>query len=211
MERREVLVDRLISLGYLKTPAVITAMRSVKREFFLPYDFERYAYEDSPLPIGMEQTISAPHMVAIMSEAAELAEGQKVLEIGAGSGYHACVTAYITKTEVYSIERLEELAKDATKNLKSSGCRDVIVVTGDGTLGYEVEAPYDRIIVTAGAPDIPQPLLDQLKIGGKLLIPVGSRFSQELLRITKETDGFRKESLGGCIFVPLIGAHGWND
>ncbi len=211
MERRDVLVDRLISLGYLKTPAVISAMRSVKREFFLPHDFERYAYEDLPLPIGGEQTISAPHMVAIMSEAAELAKGQKVLEIGAGSGYHACVTVGITKTRVYSIERLEELAKDAIKNLKRAGCRDVIVAIGDGTLGYEKEAPYDRVIVTAGAPAIPQPLVDQLKVGGKLLIPVGGRFSQELLRITKKQDGISKEELGGCVFVPLIGEHGWKD
>jgi protein-L-isoaspartate(D-aspartate) O-methyltransferase len=209
MEKRESLIDRLISWGYLRTPAVIGAMRSVKREFFLPEDLDRFAYDDSPLPIGGDQTISAPHMVAIMCEAAELSEGQNVLEIGAGSGYHACVTSHITKTKVYSIERLEELAKDAIKNLKRAGCRNVIVVTGDGTLGYEDKAPYDRIIVTAGAPEIPQPLVDQLKIGGKLLIPVGSRFSQELLRVTKNAGGLRKEALGGCVFVPLIGEHGW--
>ncbi len=186
-------------------------MRSVKREFFLPDDLDRFAYDDSPLPIGGDQTISAPHMVAIMCEAAELSEGQKVLEIGAGSGYHACVTSHITKTKVYSIERLEELAKDAIKNLKRAGCSDVIVTTGDGTLGYNDKAPYDRIIVTAGAPDIPQPLIDQLKIGGKLLIPIGNRFSQELLRVTKNADGLRKEALGGCVFVPLIGKYGWKD
>jgi protein-L-isoaspartate(D-aspartate) O-methyltransferase len=211
MEKRDSLIDRLISWGYLKTPAVISAMREVKREVFLPEDLERFAYDDSPLPIGGEQTISAPHMVAIMSEAAELSEGQKVLEIGAGSGYHACVTSHITKTRVYSIDRLEELAKDAIMNLKRAGCGDVVVSTGDGTLGYEDKAPYDRIVVTAGAPDIPQPLVDQLKIGGKLLIPVGNRFSQELLRVTKEEEGVRIENLGGCVFVPLIGEHGWKD
>jgi protein-L-isoaspartate(D-aspartate) O-methyltransferase len=209
MEKRDSLIDRLISWGYLKTQPVIDAMRSVKREFFLPDDLDRFAYDDSPLPIGGDQTISAPHMVAIMCEAAELSEGQKVLEIGAGSGYHACVTSHITKTKVYSIERLEELAKDAIKNLKRAGCKNVIVVTGDGTLGYEDKAPYDRIIVTAGAPEISQPLVDQLKIGGKLLIPVGNRFSQELLRVTKEAEDVRIENLGGCVFVPLIGKHGW--
>ncbi|MFV2041304.1 MAG: protein-L-isoaspartate(D-aspartate) O-methyltransferase [Candidatus Hydrothermarchaeales archaeon] len=209
MERRDVLVDRLISLGYLKTPAVISAMRSVKREFFLPHDFERYAYEDSPLPIGGEQTISAPHMVAIMCEAAELSRGQRVLEIGAGSGYHACVTAHVTKSMVYSIERLTELARSARANLNRAGCRDVRVIEGDGTEGYEKEAPYDRIIVTAAAPSVPPRLIDQLTPGGKLLIPVGSRYSQELLRITKEAEGVRRESLGGCVFVPLIGKHGW--
>jgi len=209
MTGRDTLVGRLISLGYLKTPAVINAMRSVKREFFLPSDFERYAYEDSPLPIGSEQTISAPHMVAIMCEAAALAEGQNVLEIGAGSGYHACVTTHITKTTVYSVERLTELARSARANLNRAGCSDVTVIVGDGTEGYEKEAPYDRIIVTAGAPNIPQPLLDQLKVGGKLLIPIGSRTSQELTRITKLENRIESEEMGGCIFVPLIGSHGW--
>ena len=209
MYKRDTLVDRLIALGYLKTPAVIEAMREVKREFFLPHDFERYAYADSPLPIGGEQTISAPHMVAIMCEAAELSEGQNVLEIGAGSGYHACVTAHITKTMVYSVERLAELARSARANLNRAGCRNVMVIVGDGTEGYEKEAPYDRVIVTAGAPDIPQPLLDQLKVGGKLLIPVGSRYSQELTRITKLEGDIEIEELGGCVFVPLIGKYGW--
>lgn len=211
MQEREALIDRLVSYGYLKTPRVITAMRATKREHFLPEEMERFAYEDTPLTIGHDQTISAPHMVAIMCENAELEAGQKVLEIGAGSGYHACVISNITETAVYSVERLEELAKKARQNLEKAGCENVTIIVGDGTLGYEEEAPYDRIIVAAAAPDIPPPLIEQLKTGGKLLIPVGSRMSQELWRITKEEKGIRREGLGGCVFVPLIGRYGWGE
>jgi protein-L-isoaspartate(D-aspartate) O-methyltransferase len=186
-------------------------MKEVKREYFLPKNMSELAYEDSPLPIGGDQTISAPHMVAIMSEKADLKEGQKVLEIGAGSGYHACVTSNVTGSMVYSVERLKELTKDAKRNLKLAGCNNVRIVVGDGTKGLENEAPFDRIIVTAAAPDIPPPLIDQLSLGGKLLIPVGSRFSQDLVRITKEGDELKKEYLGGCVFVPLIGEFGWKE
>ncbi|RMF91018.1 MAG: protein-L-isoaspartate(D-aspartate) O-methyltransferase [Methanobacteriota archaeon] len=212
MEKKEALIERLISLGYLKSPSVIEAMRAVDRDFFLPRGMERFAYDDSPLPIGHDQTISAPHMVAIMCEKADLHAGQKVLEIGAGSGYHACVTSKITKQRVYSVERLPELAEEAKRNLARAGCDKVVVIVGDGTLGYPPEAPYDRIIVTAAAPDIPKPLVEQLKAGGKLLIPVGSRWAQDLLRITKHDDGTTtKENLGGCVFVPLIGEEGWRE
>ena len=211
MGKKDALIDQLISCGYLKTPRVIDAMRGVKREDFLSPEMERFAYEDTPLSVGSDQTISAPHMVAIMCENADLKEGLKVLEIGAGSGYHGCVTSRITETTVYSVERIESLAKSAEKNLEKAGCKDVSVIVGDGTLGYPAEAPYDRIIVTAGAPDIPPPLIDQLKQGGKLLIPVGSRISQELLRITKEQTGLKKEDLGGCVFVPLLGRYGWKE
>lgn len=211
MEKKEVLIERLISWGYLKTPRVIDAMREVRREYFIPDKSQDFAYADFPLPIGNEQTISAPHMVAIMSESAELEVGNKVLEIGAGSGYHACVTAHITKSWVFSVERHSELAIAARQNIKRAGCDKVILIVGDGTKGYEKEAPYDRIIVTAGAPEIPQPLIDQLKMGGKLLIPVGSKRSQSLIRITIEKEGIQKENLGGCIFVPLIGEYGWTE
>jgi protein-L-isoaspartate(D-aspartate) O-methyltransferase len=211
MEKKDSLIEKLISWGYLKTSNIIEAMREVGREYFLSPEMEQFAYDDSPLPIGGNQTISAPHMVAMMCENADLAEGQKVLEIGAGSGYHACVTSLVTKSPVFSVERLVELANGAKKNLERAGCKDVTVITGDGSLGYEPEAPYDRIIVTAGAPDIPQPLIDQLKIEGKLLIPVGNRISQELIRVTKEEKGLKKENLGACLFVPLIGRHGWSE
>jgi protein-L-isoaspartate(D-aspartate) O-methyltransferase len=186
-------------------------VRAIKRELFLPEEVQNLAYEDRPLPIGHEQTISAPHMVAIMCENADLDVGHKVLEIGAGSGYHACVIANITESRVYSIERIEKLADTTRQNLRRAGCKDVTVVVGDGTKGYEKAKPYDRIIVTAAAPHVPQPLIDQLKIGGKLLIPVGPRWSQELLRITKKEEGIQEENLGGCVFVPLIGEHGWGE
>jgi protein-L-isoaspartate(D-aspartate) O-methyltransferase len=211
MEKKGSLIEKLVSWGYLKTPKIIDAMREVRREYFISADMERFAYDDSPLPIGGNQTISAPHMVAIMCESAVLVEGQKVLEIGAGSGYHACVTSYVTKTMVYSVERLKELAEKARTNLKKAGCNNVTVIDGDGTLGYDVEAPYDRIIVTAAAPHIPQLLIEQLKKGGKLLIPVGNRFSQELLRVTFDDSGQKTENLGGCVFVPLIGRYGWSE
>ncbi len=210
MEKKDTLIDRLKSWGYLKSPSVIRAMKEVNREHFIPEESEKFAYEDTPLPIGEEQTISAPHMVAIMSEGALLEPGQKVLEIGAGSGYHACVTSHITGSMVYSVERLESLAKKARNNLAKAGCKNVIVIVGDGTLGYEKESPYDRIIVTAGAPRVPPPFIDQLKEGGKLLIPIGSQFTQDLLRITRTKEGTREERLGGCVFVPLIGQHGWS-
>lgn len=212
MAKKDVLVERLIEEGYLKTPSVIEAFKGVDRSFFIAPELDRLAYEDSPLPIGWEQTISAPHMVAIMSEEALLEKGQNVLEIGAGSGYHACITSRITKAPVYTIERIVGLAHNARMNLERAGCDLVEVVVGDGTLGYGDKAPYDRIIVTAGAPRIPEPLKDQLKVGGKILIPVGARYAQELIRATKESDGIlTREELGGCVFVPLIGRYGWTD
>ncbi len=211
MEKRDALIERLISAGYLKTPKVIEAMRSVSRELFVPKDVERLGYEDMPLPIGEEQTISAPHMVAIMCESADLMENQSVLEIGAGSGYHACVMSRITKKKVYTVERLEGLAETARENLERAGCGEVCIFVGDGTLGHTEKAPYDRIVVTAASPDVPPPLFEQLKVGGKLLIPVGSRLSQDLLRITRTEKGREEENLGGCVFVPLIGKYGWKE
>jgi len=211
MGKREELIDRLIEAGYLKSMPVIQAMRSVRRDAFLPPELERHAYEDTPLPIGYEQTISAPHMVALMCESALLARGQKVLEIGAGSGYHACVISRITGSTVYTVERLDKLAEQARRNLKRAGCDKVVVIVGDGTLGYEERAPYDRIIVAAAAPNVPPPLIEQLKDGGKLLIPVGTRSYQTLLRITKHRSRVVEEDLGGCVFVPLIGRHGWDE
>ncbi len=211
MESQKELVDRLISLGYLKTQRVIDAMLEVRRDVFVPDEAEKYAYVDTPLSIGHGQTVSAPHMVAIMCENADLEEDQNVLEIGGGSGYHSCITSKITGVTVYAVERLEKLAETARMNLERAGCDKVHIMVGDGTLGYEDKAPYDRIIVTAGAPDVPPPLLDQLKTEGKLLIPVGSRSSQELLRITKKEGTTITERLGGCVFVPLIGRYGWSE
>ena len=211
MKSNKELVEYLVAYGYLKSRKVIEAMLSVDRAFFVPEELKKYAYEDMPLKIDGEQTISAPHMVAIICEAAELGEGQKVLEVGAGSGYAACIISRITRTKVFAVERLKELVEFASKNLERANCKNVEVILGDGSKGYEREAPYDRIIVSAGAPQIPPTLVEQLKTGGKLLIPVGSKYSQELVRVTKTEEGLKEENLGGCVFVPLIGEHAWHD
>ena len=212
-EERKKMVEKLVYFGYLKNKAVIEAMEKVPRHLFLPPDLQEEAYDDRPLPIGESQTISAPHMVAMMCEASELEENNKVLEVGAGSGYHACVIAHIVKKGmVIAIERIKELAEKAEENIKRAGCERIKIVIGDGTKGYAEEAPYDRILVTAAAPEIPQPLITQLKPGGILLIPVGGRFSQDLLKIRKiSEEKITKENLGGVVFVPLIGEYGWKD
>ncbi|MFQ6105811.1 MAG: protein-L-isoaspartate(D-aspartate) O-methyltransferase [Candidatus Hydrothermarchaeaceae archaeon] len=208
-KEREAMIEKLIASGYLRSDRVIDAMRTVYRHQFLPRELWKYAYDDTPLPIGKGQTISAPHMVAIMCEALELGENQKVLEIGAGSGYHACVVAHITGC-VFTVERVRELADVAEENIKRAGCTGVEIIIGDGTEGYEKEAPYDRILVTAGAPDIPPELLRQLRVGGILLIPLGSRFFQELVVVHKKSEkDAERRNLGGCAFVPLVGKHGW--
>jgi len=187
-------------------------MNRVPREEFLPEDLRDDAYVDTPLPIGEGQTISAPHMVAIMAEQLDLKEGMKILEIGAGSGYHAAVCAEIVGPEghIYTIERIAELAAFAEANLKRTGyAKTVTVIFADGTRGLPDDAPYDRIFVAAGAPDIPAPLTDQLADGGKLLVPVGGRYYQDLIRVERRGDKLVKENLGGCVFVPLIGEYGY--
>ena len=208
--QRHEMVERLVAFGYLRSEKVIEAMKKVPRHLFVPEETSDYAYEDRPLPVGEGQTISAPHMVAIMCDALELEKGQKVLEIGAGTGYHACVIAEIVEREVFTVERIATLAERAKENMKHAACERVRIIVGDGTEGYEREAPYDRILVTAGAPDVPKPLIDQLKVGGKLLIPIGSRFLQDLILIDKiSEEKIEKRNLGGCAFVPLIGKYGW--
>lgn len=206
---REEMVDRLVASGYLKSPRVIEAMKKVPRHLFVPEDAAASAYYDYPIPIGEGQTISAPHMVAMMCDALELEEGQKVLEVGAGSGYHACVVAEVVKREVMAMERIEGLAARARENITRAGYGNVSVVLGDGTRGYVERAPYDRILVTAGSPDVPEPLIEQLKVGGRLLIPVGEMYVQHLLLVTRGEKGVERRALGGCMFVPLIGEHGW--
>lgn len=209
---REEMVNRLVTYGYLRDERIAHAMRKVPRHVFVPVESRRYAYEDIPLPVGHNQTISAPHMVATMCEYLDLKEGQKVLEIGAGTGYHACVVAeIIAPGEVYAVERFPSLAEKAKENLEKAGCQRVKVIVGDGTKGYPEEAPYDRIYVTAGAPDVPEPLVEQLKENGRMLIPIGSRYSQELILVIKEKGDVITKNLGGCAFVPLIGEHGWKE
>lgn len=215
---REQAVDRLVTAGYLQSHEVIRAMKTVPREAFLPAPLRTRAYVDTPLPIGHRQTISALHMVAMMAEALNLEKGQDILEIGCGSGYHAAVVAEVVaqQTEerrghVYSIEIVPELASTARDKLRRAHYEEwVTVIQGDGSVGYAEHAPYDRILVTAAAPSIPSPLIEQLKDGGFLVIPVGDRYYfQELLRVRKDGGQIVRESLGGVAFVPLRGEHGW--
>ncbi|MDK2824937.1 protein-L-isoaspartate(D-aspartate) O-methyltransferase [Methanolobus vulcani] len=190
----------------------LKAMNKVPRHLFVPSIQIANAYVDHPLPIGYAQTISAPHMVAMMCDLLDLHEGLKLLEIGAGSGYNAAVMAEIMgkKGEIYSIERLEKLAVFARDNLKKAGYSNVEIINGDGSLGLPEHAPYDRICVTASAPCTPVPLVEQLKPGGIMVIPEGKSY-QRLYLIKKDMDGnIIKEDRGGVIFVPLVGNHGFN-
>ena len=208
---RNHLVDDLKMRGYVTSKAVEDAMRRVPREEFLPAELREEAYVDSPLPIGEGQTISAPHMVAIMAENLDLKPGQKILEVGTGSGYHAAVCAEVIAPDghIYSIERITSLASFAEDNLKRTGyAKLVTVILGDGSKGFPDHAPYDRIFVAAGAPDVPSPLTAQLAHGGKLLVPVGTRWYQDLIMVTRQGAKLEKENLGGCVFVPLVGEYG---
>ncbi|WP_440059037.1 protein-L-isoaspartate O-methyltransferase [Thermogladius sp. 4427co] len=217
---RERVVESLEREGYLKNKLVKKALLSVPRELFVPEKYREYAYVDSPLPIGYGQTISAIHMVAIMTEALDPLPGMRVLEIGTGSGYQAAVLAEIVAKEdpslkghVYTVERIPELAEFARRNIERAGYRNYItVVVGDGSKGLPEYAPYDRIIVTAAAPSVPKPLIDQLKPGGKLVIPVGDLYIQRLLILEKKHDGELSFKWGiDCVFVPLIGEYGWKE
>ena len=188
---------------------VLNAMRSVPRHLFVPEKEQRHAYADYPLPIGWGQTISAPHMVAIMCDLLDIQDGMKILEIGAGSGYHAAVMAELVGSgHVYAVETIEGLAQFARDNLKKAGITNVTVIVEDGSLGLPGYAPYDRISVACASPEILDTLTAQLKEGGKLVIPVG-KYLQELYLVTK-IDGLKKEAKGGVMFVPLIGKKGFS-
>lgn len=201
---------RLLRL-YGVSDDVLRAMEKVPRHLFVPEHLRDKAYADYPLPIGEEQTISAPHMVAMMCDLLDLKRGEKVLEIGAGSGYHAAVIAELVgeSGHVYTIERIEKLAETARRNLERAGYRNVTVIVGDGTLGYPPAAPYDKINVTCAAPDVPPPLLEQLKSGGKMVIPIG-KHSQELYLVEKK-DGVVMHRKCSVVFVPLIGRYGFSE
>ncbi len=201
------MVDLLRRQGV--STGVLEAMNRVKRHLFVPPELRDQAYGDYPLPIGGGQTISAPHMVAMMCEYLKLEKGDKVLEIGAGSGYHAAVIAELIGTEgrVYTVERLPLLVDFSTRNLRDAGYKNVVVVSGDGTLGLPEHAPFDKICVTCAAPSVPPPLLEQLKIGGKMVIPIG-RYIQELYLVEKK-NGIEKQSKCEVAFVPLIGRFGF--
>jgi len=191
--------------------SVISAMSRVPRELFLPEALKSRAYDDTPLPIGLNQTISAPHMVAIMCDLLDLQPGMIVLEVGGGSGYHAAVMASMVgpKGRVYSVERMPELVTMARMNLEKAGITNVTMIETDGSVGLAEHAPYDRISVAATAPKIPEPLKQQLKVGGKMVLPVGRDY-QELYLVTRK-NGFSVEEKMGVIFVPLIGEEGFKE
>lgn len=209
-KRNGEMVSNLKKSGYIHSNKVEQAFIHTFRELFVPSIRKEHAYLDIPLEIGNGQTISAPHMVAIMAEALDIQPGQNILEVGAGSGYHAAIIAYLTGEhgQVYSIERLPFLADFARKNLRQAGIMNVFVFEGDGSLGFQQHAPYDRIYVTCAAPSIPPTLTEQLAENGKLLIPVG-RFLCELELIEKKGGACITKDLGGCAFVPLIGRYGY--
>ncbi|MCM8815336.1 MAG: protein-L-isoaspartate(D-aspartate) O-methyltransferase [Candidatus Omnitrophica bacterium] len=186
---------------------VLSAFLRVPREEFVPLEMKNFAYDDCPLPIGFGQTISQPYMVAIMTELAEPEKKDKVLEIGTGSGYQTAILCEIGCV-VYSIERIPELAERAKQTLEKLGY-DPEIIIGDGTLGYQENSPYKIIIVTAGAPEIPKSLVEQLDENGRIIIPVGDMFSQELIRGIKRKGKLIREFHGGCQFVPLMGKEGW--
>lgn len=197
--------------GVIRDPRVIEAMRAVPREFFVPPEDHHLAYEDEAMSIGQGQTISQPYIVALMTSALELRQTDKVLEVGAGSGYQAAILAHLAGT-VITVERLPLLAQEASRRLRGLGLANVDVREAGEDLGCPEEAPFDAIVVTAGAPPrIPQSLLDQLGIGGRMVIPVGTRYEQDLLKVERTQEGHSARSLGPCRFVPLIGKEGWGE
>jgi protein-L-isoaspartate(D-aspartate) O-methyltransferase len=205
--RLKMVEEQIVSRG-IKDAKLIAAMKKIPRHLFVEEALQNQAYNDHPLPIGEKQTISQPYMVALMTEALLLTGKEKVLEIGTGSGYHTAIVAELSE-KVFSVERIRSLGIRARKLLYELGYFNVEIKIFDGTFGWVEEGPFDAIVVTAGSPDIPQPLIDQLVMGGKLVIPVGNTFIQDLFRVTKTEEGVKKEDLGGCRFVKLIGKYGW--
>jgi protein-L-isoaspartate(D-aspartate) O-methyltransferase len=207
---RDRMVSEQLARRGIRDARVLDAMRRVPREVFVPEEHRSRAYADQALPIGEGQTISQPYMVAIMTEALGLRGGERVLEIGTGSGYQAAILAELAR-EVISIERQPELAARAATLLASLGYRNVQVLVGDGSSGHEAEAPYDAILVTAGSPRIPDVLKSQLAYGGRLVIPVGPRAHQELTVVQRIGDRYTEAFRESCVFVPLIGREAWPD
>jgi len=205
---RSDMVKHQIAARGIKDTRVLEAMLSVPRHLFVPENLANRAYDDSPLPIGDGQTISQPYMVAWMTELLEIEEGDRVLEIGTGSGYQAAILCELAG-EVMSIEKYPDLARTAEKRIGALGYVNIRIRVGDGTLGWPEEAPFEGIIVTAGAPSVPQPLLEQLADGGRLVIPVGPSGMQMLNVITRHGNDFQTRDEGTCVFVPLVGKFGW--
>jgi len=204
------MVERLRDHYQIRDPKVLEAMRTVPRHAFVPEALQGRAYGDHALPISGSQTISQPYIVARMTELLQIDGDSRVLEIGAGSGYQTAILAKIAG-QVYSIERIASLAREAQSRIRQLNIYNATVKCFDGTLGWAANAPYDAVLVAAGGPSIPEPLVAQLKIGGRLVVPVGpSREAQRLVRVIKGQTGYQQEDHGACAFVPLIGQHGWS-
>lgn len=207
--RKRMVEEQLIPRG-IKDPRVLNAFYKIERHKFIPENLRNTAYADFPLPIGESQTISQPYIVALMTEYLGLTGREKVLEIGTGSGYQTAILAELAG-EVYSIERFEFLAKKAQTFLGELGYKNIKIRVGDGTMGWEEARPFDRIIITAASPKVPLPLLDQLADNGKLILPLGESFSQVLTLVEKKDGKLKSIDICGCVFVPLIGKHGWSN
>jgi protein-L-isoaspartate(D-aspartate) O-methyltransferase len=209
LAREKMVKNQLIPRGIID-PGVLYVMGEVPRDRFVEEALVGEAYNDHPLPIGNKQTISQPYIVALMTEALKLTGKEKTLEIGTGSGYQTAILAELSR-KVYTVERIRTLMVKARKTLQELEYNNILFKAFDGTLGWKEHEPYDAIIVTAGSPKIPQPLLDQLSDGGRLVIPVGDKYSQELIKMTNKKGKYIKDNLGGCRFVDLVGAHGWQE
>jgi protein-L-isoaspartate(D-aspartate) O-methyltransferase len=209
-KRQRMVENQLLPRG-IKDSRVIAAMKKVPRHLFLDEALWPEAYEDHPVPIGEKQTISQPFIVALMTETLRLTGSEKILEIGTGSGYQAAILAELAE-RVYSIERLPAIAKRARKILDQLKYSNIVITIGDGTLGWKEHGPYDAIMVTAASPYPPKILLEQLKIGGRLVIPIGDELTQDLTLYVRDSEAdYSKESYGGCRFVKLIGEQGWRE
>lgn len=205
---RQKMLDSQIRARNVRDPRVLAAVRTVPRHLFVEEALRDRAYLDKALPIGEKQTISQPYMVAAMTEALELTGRERVLEVGTGSGYQTAILAELAES-VFSVERIASFVPLARRRLESLGRYNVLIKVGDGTIGWTEHAPYDAILVAAAAPQLPRPLLEQLRVGGRLVVPMGPEDSQTLMRIRRGEDGFHEEALGECRFVKLIGRHGW--
>jgi protein-L-isoaspartate(D-aspartate) O-methyltransferase len=209
LARERMVKNQLVPRG-IKDQGVLRVMGEIQRHLFVEEALVGEAYNDHPLPIGHKQTISQPYIVALMTQALELTGQEKTLEIGTGSGYQTAILAELSET-VYTVERIRPLLEKSRELLEKLGYTNIRFKAFDGTLGWKEHAPFDAIMVTAGAPKIPQPLLDQLTDGGRMVIPIGNKYSQDLIKLTKRKDTYREENLGGCRFVDLIGVHGWKE
>ena len=205
---RQKMVESQLRARDVRDARVLEAIRRVPRHQFVEEALRARAYLDKALPIGEKQTISQPYMVAAMSEALELEGRERVLEIGTGSGYQTAVLSELAES-VFSVERIASFVPLARQRLEALGRYNVLIKVGDGTIGWSEHAPYDAILVTAAAPRIPRPLIEQLKVGGRLVLPIGAEESQALIRIRRDEAGVREEALGECRFVKLVGRHGW--